>query len=91
LHALSRVRFVFCFERDPHALFSTLFQKAKMLPNTEFRSMKFTRLGGQEFKIRISNDSNGKPLLPLQLFWTFEFPAFWHCFGFRASDFGLTV
>jgi hypothetical protein len=31
LHNLSRPLFVFCFERDPHDLFLSPFQKAKML------------------------------------------------------------
>jgi hypothetical protein len=36
LRSLSRTLFVFCFERDPHGLYSLPFQKAKVLRNFLF-------------------------------------------------------
>jgi hypothetical protein len=42
LHALSRVLFVFYFERDLHGLFLCLFQKAKLL-----QMLQLMELGGK--------------------------------------------
>jgi hypothetical protein len=38
LQSLSRMLFVFCFERDPRGLFLGLFQKAKLL--LDFKKLK---------------------------------------------------